>query len=299
MTSSFQPSRVLVTGAAGLIGRVVVADLLSRGVRVTALVLDEPDELGADRVVVGDAGDPEAVRRALDGVDAVVHLAAMSSPNDGTPLEVFTTNTRATFAVMEEAGQAGIARLAFASSYSILGLPWSARALHPAYVPIDEDLPLQITDAYGLSKRVDEDTAEVMALRHGMTLVGLRFPLVTNAERAGERLAQTVADPMAGAPDVWSYLDVRDAAEACWLAITAPLTGFHKVFLAAPETLAPYPTAKLMAAYHPVTEARRELLGREVPIDTGAARRLLGFCPRHLIDMDPLPFPEGAGHVRS
>lgn len=285
------PHRVLVTGAAGLIGRAVTENLMRRDVSVTALVLDDPGDLAADRVVVGDAGDPEAVVKALGDADAVVHLAAMPSPNHGTPLEVFATNTRATFTVLEEAGQAGIRRMAFASSYSILGLSWAQHVLHPAYVPVDEHLPLQIHDAYGLSKRVDECTAEAMALRHHLTVVGLRFPLVTNDERARERLELTLADPASAAPDLWSYLDLRDAAEACRLALTAPLTGYHTVFVAAPTTLSPYPTAELLAAYHPQSEIRRAPAGRETPIDTGAARRLLGFRAEHVIELDSLPLP--------
>ena len=285
------PARVLVTGAAGMIGRSVTEHLRSRGVAVTALVLEDPGDLRADRVVVGDAADPGAVRRALADVDAVVHLAALPSPHEGTPLEVFGGNTRATFVVLEEAGQAGVRRVVFASSYSLVGLPWSATVRHPAYLPIDEALPLQIEDAYGLSKLVDETVAQMMARRHGLAAVGLRFPLVTNERRAADRLAETLADPIAGAPDLWSYLDVRDAAQACWLAITVPLTGCHAVFLAAPQTLAPYPTAELVAAYHPTSEIRRELASREVPIDTGAARRLLGFEPRYSIELATLPFP--------
>ncbi|MCL2731849.1 MAG: NAD(P)-dependent oxidoreductase [Actinomycetia bacterium] len=291
------PSRVLVTGAAGLIGRVVSRTLAERGVAVTALVLADPGDLAADRVVVGDAGDPELVRKALADVDAVVHLAAMPTPKHGTPLEVFGGNTRATFTVLEEAGQAGIRRAVIASSFSILGLPWAHRALHPAYLPIDEQLPLQIEDPYGLSKRVDECTAEAMAQRHGMTVVALRFPFVSDDDRTAFRLPLVTADPGEAASELWTYLDVRDAAHAGWLALTEPVSGYHTVFVAAPETLAPYRTDELIAAFHPQSELRRPLEGREVPIDLTAAKRLLGFTAQHLVELDVLPLPGTVPHA--
>lgn len=287
----FAPRRVLVTGAAGLVGRVVTRCLLVRDVAVTALVLADPGDLPADRVIVGNAGDPDTVRAALSDVDSVVHLAALPSPRHGTPLEVFGGNTRATFAVLEAAGQAGVRRAVIASSFSVLGLPWSRRPLHPAYLPIDERLPLQIEDPYGLSKRVDEATAEMMAQRHEMDIVALRFPFVTNDERTAYRLPLITEDPAEAAAELWSYLDVRDAAEASWLGLIRPVRGYHPVFVAAPTTLAPFRTADLLAAYHPEVELRRPMPGREVPIELGAARRLLGFAAQHVVDLDERPLP--------
>lgn len=297
MTGSTAPRRVLVTGAGGLIGRAVVADLRARGVAVTALDLDGPGELPADRVVVGDAADPQTVRDALAGVDAVVHLAARPSPHHGTPQEVFGGNTQTTFNVLEEAGRAGIGRAVIASSYSILGLPWAARPKHPGYLPIDESLPLQIEDPYGLSKLVDETTARVMADRHGTGIVALRFPFVSDADRQAQRLAETIADPGSAAPDCWSYLDVRDAATAIWQALVAPLSGFHTVFVAAPQTLAPYRTEALIAAFHPGSPLRRPIPGRDVPIDVRAAERLIGFAARHVVELDLEPLPEGGRYA--
>jgi nucleoside-diphosphate-sugar epimerase len=285
-------TRVLVAGAAGLIGRAVTDNLLACGIAVTALVLHDPGDLAADRVVVGDASDPDVVRTGLADVEAVVHLAALPSPNHGTALEVFGGNTRATFVVLEEAGNAGVRRAVIASSYSILGLPWSPRTLHPAYLPIDEQLPLQIEDPYGLSKLVDEKTAEMMSCRHGMDIMALRFPFVSNEQRQRHRLEATIADPAVGAAEVWSYLDVRDAAEACRLAITVPVPGYHTVFLAAPQTLAPFLTEELIAAYHPQSQLRRRIPRRDVPIDLSAAEDLLGFRARHLVDLDVRPLPD-------
>jgi len=278
--------RVLVTGAAGLIGRAVVGRLRAEGLRVTALVLEDPGDLDADRVVVGDAGDPETVRAALPDVEAVAHLAARPSPLGAAPIDVFAGNTRATFAVLDEAGRAGIPRVMIASSYSILGISWSPRRLHPGYYPLDERTPQQVEDPYSLSKQVDEATAAMTARRHGTSIVALRFPFVGDDHLIAERLTATIADPGSAAMDSWAYLHVLDAAEATWRALTVPATGFHPVLVAAPQILAPYPTEELIAAFHPATPLRRRLPGRTVPIDLTAGERLLGFTARHLVALD-------------
>lgn len=283
--------RVLVTGAGGMIGRTVVDDLVAQGILVTALERIEPDGLPADRMVIGDAGDPAAVEEALVDADAVIHLAALPSPNNGSPLEVFGGNTRATFVVLEGAGQRGIRRVVVSSSYSITGLPWASETLHPAYVPVDEKLPLQIEDPYGLSKQVDEATALMMTRRHGMTVIALRLPFVANEQRRRDRLAATTADPLIGSAELWSYLDLRDAAQALRMSLTVPASGFHAVLIAAPETLAPYATEELLARYHPSVPVRRAVPGRDVPMDLSRARDLLGFTAEHQVELELRPLP--------
>jgi nucleoside-diphosphate-sugar epimerase len=145
------------------------------------------------------------------------------------------------------------------------------------YLPIDTLLPLQITDPYALSKRVDEATAEMINRTYGMSLVALRLPFVGTATG---RLARTAAmfatSPERGAADVWSYLDARDAARALVAALRPARPGNHVVYVAAPETLAPQPTEWLLETYHPGVP-RPSFPGRTVPIDLRPARDLLGF----------------------
>lgn len=293
-TSAAPPGRVLVTGAFGMIGSAVVNTLRANDVAVSALAVSEPTPAEAekvDRLFVGDAGDVDTVRAALADVDAVVHLAALPSPDHADAVDVFAGNTRATFVVLDEAGRAGVGRAVIASSYSILGLPWAARPLHPEYFPINEHTPLQIEDPYGLSKEVDEATARMAGRRYGMGVVALRFPFVGGAYRIQRRLTMTLEDPAVAASESWAYLDVRDAAEVTWLGLTAPVTGVHALFVAAPEILAPYPTEDLIRAHHPTSEIRGPIPGRRTPIDLVPAERLLGFTARHVVDLEPAPLP--------
>jgi nucleoside-diphosphate-sugar epimerase len=287
-------TRVLLTGAFGRIGRATLQALRAKDISVTAMSISDPGAAAdtVDRLFVGDAGDVDLVRAALAEVEAVIHLAALPSPRHGAPVDVFAGNTRATFVVLDEAGRAGVRRAVIASSYAILGLPFAERVLHPPYFPIDEHTPLQVEDCYALSKQVDEATAHMVARRYGMDVVTLRFPFVCDDELRATRLRLTLADSgSTAAREAWAYLDVRDAADAALLALTAPLTGVHSMFLAAPETLAPYPTEDLIRKYHPTSEIRRPLPGRTTPIDLGPVARLLGFQARHLMPLAEEPLP--------
>jgi nucleoside-diphosphate-sugar epimerase len=273
------PRHVLVTGAAGLLGREVVGQLRARGVAVTAM-LHRPGDIVAERVVVGTMSDAGFVRSAVDGADAVVHCAALKAPMLGTPEAVFCGNTSGTFTVLEAAGQAGIRRAVVSSSYSVLGLTFAPTMRHPAYLPIDEQLPLQVEDPYAHSKQVDELTGAYMAVRHGMTVVALRLPFLGGLDTSIRARAERVAvDPGFGtaAREFWTYLDTRDAARACILGLTEPPPGAHVVTVAAPTTLAPYPTEQLLDAYHPGVPRRAAFPGRAAPFDLRRARDLLHF----------------------
>ncbi|MFG2629799.1 NAD-dependent epimerase/dehydratase family protein [Streptomyces sp. NPDC048473] len=273
--------RALVTGAAGRLGTAVLSELESRGIAATALVAEDPGLLPADRVVVGDARDPAAVDDALDGADTVIHLAALASPEVAAPEVVFATNTQATFVVLEQAGQRGVSRAVIASSLSITGLPFARTQRHPPYLPLDTDVPLLIEDPYALSKQADEATAAMMHRRHGMTVTALRFPFLGDPGRLADHAGRLARDPAAGASEMWSYLDLRDAARACLLGLTAPLEGAPVIFVTAPDTLVTAPTEDLLAAHHPRVPRRTVLEGRNVAIDLEPAGRLLGFTAQY------------------
>ncbi|MBO3746824.1 NAD(P)-dependent oxidoreductase [Streptosporangiaceae bacterium NEAU-GS5] len=278
------PTRVLVTGAAGRIGRATLELLAEQGVAAHALDQRDPGDLPADLVVEGDACDPRAVREALAGVDAVIHLAAIATPLDDPPETVFSVNTRSTYTVLELAGAAGIRRVSIASSIAMYGISFAAKPVSPAYVPIDEDLPRQAEDPYALSKQVDELTATMMARRYGMGVVALRLPFVGGAAGRLSKYAEEFArEPEQGASSLWAYLETRDAARAFVLGLSVPGPGMRAVLVAAPNTMVPQQTEDLLRRFHPGAEVRRPLPGRAAPVDTSAAARLLGFRPGYLL----------------
>jgi nucleoside-diphosphate-sugar epimerase len=275
--------RALITGAAGRLGREVVVRFNTEGVDVTALVLSDDDVIDADRVVVGDARDVRVVRDAMRDVDVVVHLAALPSPHAGTAEEVFCNNTAATFTVLEQAAVMGVRRAVIASSQAISGRPFGPQPRQPAYVPIDEDTPLHVADPYSLSKFTDEATAAMMWWRHGLSVCALRFPFLGDATTTLRRLGQRLcADPALGVDELWSYLDLRDAAQACLLAARQPADGTQVVLVAAPRTIVPYGTESLLDKYLPHVPRRRHFAENEVPIDLSRSKHLLGFEAEHI-----------------
>jgi len=275
--------RALITGAAGQLGRQTVALFNAEGFVVTALVLEPHEHVDADRVVVGNAGNLAVVRNALRDVDVVVHLAALPSPNAGTAEEVFCGNTCATFTVLEQSALAGVRHAVIASSQAISGLPFAPQARQPAYVPVDEAIPLQIADPYALSKATDEATAQMMWWRHGLSVCALRFPYIGAADsRLRARAQQLRDDPSLGACELWAYLDLRDAARACLLAVQRAPDGFEVIAVAAPNTLVPYPTEGLLDKYLPEVPRRRHCADNEVPLDLRRAKTILGFEAEHV-----------------
>ena len=268
--------RVLVTGAGGGIGRVAVAHLLDSGHEVVALVERDADAPAGVPAVVGDCGDPAVVDRALPGVDAVVHLAAIPAPvGDGA--HVFVNNVRATYVVLDRAAAAGVRRAVIASSISVLGLAWGRPGLTPHYVPVDEDHPILAEDPYALSKQADENTARMISRRHGTAVLALRFPFTGDDDRVAERAAQVAADPGAGVQDLWAWLHAGDAAVALRLAVESGVSGCHVLNVMAPDTISAVPTEELLERHHPTAERRRPLPGTTTPYATDRAEALLGF----------------------
>jgi nucleoside-diphosphate-sugar epimerase len=272
--------RVLVTGAAGHIGGYVLAELLAGGYEVVATDLVPVEDPRLEDVHTGDLRDADLVRRAMRGVQAVVHLGAIPHPNMPDASGLFATNCLTAHRVLDEAGRCGVPRVIAASSLSALGLAWSPTPQSPRYVPVDEEHPLLVQDPYGLSKVVLEETARATHRRYGTDIVCMRFPFVGAGDRLATHLATIAADPARGRKELWGWLDTRDAAEAVRRALEADLAGCHVVNVAARDTTSPLPTAELMAQHHPGVPSFAELPGNSGLFDVSVCAGLLGFVPR-------------------
>jgi nucleoside-diphosphate-sugar epimerase len=274
---------VLVTGADGSIGRAAVDGLHTAGYDVTGLSLRYDHSSTADRALVGDARSASDVAAALDGVDAVLHLAAIPHPSLGTPEEVFENNVAATFNVLAQAGQAGVGRVVIASSINAFGVPMNVNDVEPAYYPLDEEVEADIADAYSLSKSVDEQSARMAWRRWGTNVIALRFPLVKSREELFRFRGMVERDPSGMAREGWAYLDLRDGIRAVIAALESPATGAHVVGLAADDILIDRQTDELLREFAPNVPLRRPVRGRAGLVDTTRARELLGFRPKYSI----------------
>jgi len=272
--------KVLVTGAAGTLGREVVAHLRSLGWSVRAHDLVPLDAAQADEVVTGDLRDPQHAQSLVDGTAGVVHAAAIPSPRPDEQA-VFTNNVMSAYQVLDAAGRGGAPRIVYVSSLSALGFAYSSHGASPESAPVTETHPFVAEDVYGLSKYLGEQIARTTALRWGATVVSLRFPFLGSGERLRQHLAHVHQRPGDDRRGMWAWLDTRDAARAIEAALTRPLTGSHLINVAAPDTTALEPTAELLRRYHPSTTLTQPLDGFLTPFDTRRSRELLGFTASH------------------
>ncbi|WP_066956856.1 NAD-dependent epimerase/dehydratase family protein [Streptomyces lushanensis] len=274
---------VAVTGANGKTGRVVVADLLEHGHDVVALdIVAGPGDrermagigtslLGADLTDYGQAVD------ALQGVDAVVHLANIPAPGLFPAARTLNTNTVMNNNVFLAAAQNKVSRVVWASSETTLGLPFD---VPPRYAPVDEDHYPYPTSTYALSKVTAETTARHVAEWSGIPFVALRLSNV-HLEEDYRLVPGYWADPQLRKWNLWGYVDARDVAGACRLALTAPVTGAQSFVIAAADTIMRRPSAELLAEVFPGVELTREIGTYETLLSIDRAREVLGFVPRH------------------
>lgn len=273
--------KVLVTGAAGTLGREVVAHLTTLGWSVRADDRMPLDPGPADEVGTGDLLDPEHARAIVAGMSAVVHVAAIPAPLRGAEQEIFTNNVMSAYQVLDAAGRAGVPRIVYVSSLSALGFAYSDHGASPQQVPVTEEHPFVAEDVYGLSKHLGERIAQSVALASGSTVVSLRFPFLGHGERLRHHLANVRADPGHDRRGLWGWLDTRDAARAVEAAITSPLTGHELFNVVAPDTTSVVPTAELLHKYHPDSVLTEPVEGCRTPFSTVRSRELLGFTPIH------------------
>lgn len=224
--------KVLVTGGSGRLGRAAIAELIAHGHE--AINADQTPPSGeaqgtAVRFVKTDLTDVGEVAGALHGCDAVIHLGAIPSPYGHADEVVFRNNTQSTFAMLHAASLLGIKRAAIASSVSAYGMAWTNKPFGPLYAPLDEDHPLLVHDPYGLSKEVDERTAAMIHRRTGMMIACLRFHWIALPEELAGFSPAGIADPSGHKNNLWGYVEVRDAASACRLAVEADFSGCGSV----------------------------------------------------------------------
>jgi nucleoside-diphosphate-sugar epimerase len=274
---------IAVTGANGKTGRAVVTDLLQHGYQVIAVDNagrpgDRGDLAGLGAALLrADLTDYGQTIEALQGADAVVHLANIPAPSLFTPSHTFTANTAMNSNDFLAAAQLRLGRVVWASSETTLGLPFDTP---PRYAPVDEDHYPLPTSTYALSKVVGETLAGHLSTWSGIPFVGLRLSNVHTPEEYA-RVPGYWTDPRARKWNLWGYVDVRDAAAAFRLAVQAPLTGATAFVIAAADTVMRTPSTDLLAEVFPEVPLTRELGEHETLLAIGRARDALGYVPQH------------------
>lgn len=215
--------------------------------------------------------------------EAVVHFAAIPRAYEHSNDEVFRVNTLSTYNVLEACAVHGIEKVVLASSESSYGICFAADFFEPKYLPVDEAHPQLPEDCYGLSKVVNEATAASFHRRTGMQIISLRLGNILTPEMHAPIRAR-FDQPEQRLRILWSYIDARDVAIACQLAIEKDGLGCQPLILAADDTSSNLPSADLIARFLPgVTDLRRDFTAREALISNEKVKFVLGWKQQHFL----------------
>ncbi|MBK8022908.1 MAG: NAD(P)-dependent oxidoreductase [Chloroflexi bacterium] len=335
--------RVLITGGTGLIGKTTCEHLLAKGWQVRSLDIATRQEPAAVEHLVGDILHFDTLVEAMNGCDAVVHLAAIRAPVLARASSVFEVNVAGTFNVFEAAARAGIRRVVQASSINAFGFYYGTVDRIIRYLPVDEEHPIFTTDPYSFSKQVDEQIGDYFWRRDGISSVAMRFPAVlapdysarpevqsrrTSSRQLIDELSRLpealLAEQMHEAreydkwfraqrpmdyhpenailsdliekmsplsrmyqldrPNFWAALDVRDAAHAIELGLTAEYEGAHPLFINDRDNSLGYDAQTLARLFYPdVTEYRKTLAGTAALVCNTRAKLLIGYEPKYSV----------------
>ncbi len=279
-------AKIVVTGGSGRLGRQVIRELLDHGYDVLNLDRAAPST-NICPSKIADLRSYEDIHEALKSAYGIVHLGAYQAPGLAPDPETLSNNVTAVYNVLHAAATLGIRRAVIASSTAAFGFLYTPKPFAPDYLPLDEKHPCKPQDPYGLSKVVGETIADSFAALHDMSIYSLRFPGI-NFDPDFRGFAEKWQDPAVKLGRFWSYIDARDAARACRLALEAAFGGHQVLLVAAPTSTVRESTDELMRRYFPgVKKTRPDLKGNWSGVDSAKARELLGFQAVHVWENYP------------
>ena len=291
--------RILVTGGAGRLGQFTIKELLDHGHEVLSIDRLPSTETVCPSLVI-DLLHAEHLAAAFEHADGVIHLARKRFPYTSNGFEpasrtwttpdvlgdasTFGYNVSISYNVVAAAFAAGVKRLVMGSSLTIYGFYYPARFSVPESLPVDEEHPLRPQDPYSISKLVVEGVCDAFARKSEMQITSLRFAGICTDLTHGV-LFERRNNPLRWTGPLWTYVDVRDAAAACRLAIEASFSGHEAFNVCAPNTIMKTPTAELVREYLPgIKLPESRLDGNWSGYDPGKARKILGFTARYLFE---------------
>lgn len=214
-------ARLLVTGCAGRVGVAACTDLAAAGHEVVGLDLRLPEVHLPIDARLCDLTQEGALGAHLQGVDAVLHLAAIPVPRGGTPPQIFDLNCAGTFRLFQACTDAGVRHVVVASSINAVGYYFGTVPFELDYLPVDEDHPKTTSDAYSFSKQVTEEIGAYFARREGIASACLRFGAGLGwmddlRQRMGEglRSSRALVGDLLQLPDAEAAAEIRRMRDA-------------------------------------------------------------------------------------
>jgi nucleoside-diphosphate-sugar epimerase len=282
--------KILITGSEGNIARFFKADLVTDHELVFFDLCEAKTPLTTGQTFIqGDLMDPDACRRAVDGVQGIVHLAAVVH---GYLPQAYHLNTLGTWNLLTAAAAAGVPRIAFSSTINVYGqgsYKIGKKLYDPPYLPIDENVPVRPEDPYGLSKLANEQAMQGFSNAYGISTYCFRLPAVwtpevTRTYRPHPIHGQWTPHP-ARTIDPWNYIDARDVVSAMRRFLEMPTPpDFGIAYLVADDTSRDELTMDLLQQHIPhwVPLAGDRLPGHTAWFSNQRAKKDLGWAPQHL-----------------
>jgi nucleoside-diphosphate-sugar epimerase len=277
--------RVLITGGEGRLGKLLVGMLEDE----YELTLTDTKDATQSRhkFIQGNLLDEDVCARAVEGVDAVCHLAAFLSPK---PPRAYENNTVGTWNICSAGCKAGAKRILFASSVHAFGqgdYKIGHKVFIPPYVPIDENVPSHPEDAYGLSKLAGEQMLDGFSAAYDIRAYCYRLPGLWGPEGMEWHASHVRADiPLRATRlmDPWLYIDIRDAAAAFKCGLESPdLPEFGVGYVIADDTSSPVSSAELIQQYLPewIPLGGDKLPGFAPWFSNAGAKKALNWQPQY------------------
>jgi UDP-glucose 4-epimerase len=294
--------RVLITGAFGMIGRELIAELENRGHELRLLDRLAPEEAtvfvpGGQRAsapmvtrwpcIKAEITDVDAMLAATEGMDAVINLAASVTGLPEFGVETFRDNALGTFIVLDAARKAGVRRFLCASSINAYGtIYWriSGKPVEYRSMPLDESFDPVPEDPYSLGKYVNEITCAAFHRAYDMTTAAFRFAGVWSVAMYERWLAEGLPSTQAWSDDLFQWVHVADIATGIRQALEAPGLPGHGVYtLGAADTRCPEPTLEILRRFRPDLAAHvtAPLEGRAPLMSIARAAAAFGYAPRY------------------
>lgn len=296
--------KILITGACGFVARGLIKQLEERGHQLVLL-----DRINAEDATVfwpwipegrkklplvtkwpyikAEIVDSEAMLRNLQGVDAVIHLAAAVSGDPEQGIATMHANVCGTYIVLDAARRAGVRRAVSASSINVFGtFHWrlSKEPVKFATMPLDETFDPEYGDPYSLSKHCNELTCAMFARAYGMTTASLRFAGIWNGELYDKVRSAPLAPTEAWSDHVYQWVHVDDVVTGIRQAVEAPnLPPYGAYTLGAADTCAPENTMDLLRKFKPdlAEKVTSPLPGRTPLLSIRKAQENFGYSPKY------------------
>jgi UDP-glucose 4-epimerase len=295
--------KVLITGAFGFVSRRLIDELSAAGHELwlldrcrpadaTVFVPGEHERQASPMrthwpCIQADITDHQAMLQAVEGMNAVIHLAAGVTGLPEFGVDTFRINALGTYVVLDACRLAGVKRFLCASSINAFGtMYWRISGKPPVYhtLPLDESFPPVPEDAYSLSKLVNEETCAAFHRAYGITTAAFRFSAIWSEQMFDKAVTKGLPPTAAWSDDLYIWVHLVDVVRGIRHALeAADLPGYGTYMLNAADTRCPEPTMEILERFRPdlVRSLTAPLPGRTAMVSSARAAQAFGYAPSH------------------